>query len=120
MESTCPFTFGTENLSPSQPTLVSKPLNELDTNALRLAYLCGSHVSIAQPILDATLPDGSRINLTYGSEVTRKGSTFTIRKFKLDPFTVTDLITFKSLSPEMAAFFWYAVENRVSILVAGE
>ncbi len=93
--------------------------NELDTNALRLAYLCGSHVSIAQPLLDASLPDGSRLNLTYGSEVTRKGSTFTIRKFKLDPFTVTDLITFKSLSPEMAAFFWYAVENRVSILVAG-
>jgi flagellar protein FlaI len=93
--------------------------NELDTYALRLAYLCGSHVSVAQPLLDASLPDGSRINLTYGSEVTRKGSTFTIRKFKLDPFTITDLVAFDSLSPEMAAFFWYAVENRVSILVAG-
>jgi flagellar protein FlaI len=92
---------------------------ELDSYALRLAYLCGSHVSIAQPLLDASLPNGSRINLTYGSEVTRKGSTFTIRKFKADPFTVTDLITFNSLSPEMAAFYWYAVENRVSILVAG-
>ncbi len=92
---------------------------ELDTYALRLAYLCGSHVSIAQPMLDASLPDGSRINMTYGSEVTRRGSTFTIRKFKLDPLTVTDLVSFKSLSAEMAAFFWYAVENRVSILVAG-
>jgi flagellar protein FlaI len=100
-------------------TLRFETAEELDTYALRLAYLCGSHVSIAQPLLDASLPDGSRINLTYGSEVTRKGSTFTIRKFKLDPFTVTDLVTFKSLSPEMAAFFWYAVENRVSILVAG-
>lgn len=92
---------------------------ELDSFALRLAYMCGSHVSIAQPLLDATLPDGSRINLTYGSEVTRKGSTFTIRKFKVDPFTITDLVTYRSLSPEMAAFYWYAVENRVSILVAG-
>ena len=92
---------------------------ELDSFALRLAYMCGSHVSIAQPLLDASLPDGSRINLTYGKEVTRKGSTFTIRKFKLDPFTVTDLITFGTISAEMAAFFWYAVENRVSILVAG-
>ena len=92
---------------------------ELDSFALRLAYTCGSHVSIAQPLLDASLPDGSRINLTFGKEVTRKGSTFTIRKFKLDPFTVTDLITFGTLSAEMAAFFWYAVENRVSILVAG-
>ncbi len=104
----------------SIPTNVKfETANELDTYALRLAYQCGSHVSIAQPLLDASLPDGSRINLTYGSEVTRKGSTFTIRKFKLDPFTVTDLIKFKSLSAEMAAFFWYAVENRVSILVAG-
>jgi archaeal flagellar protein FlaI len=92
---------------------------ELDSFALRLAYMCGSHVSIAQPLLDASLPDGSRINLTYGKEVTRRGSTFTIRKFKLDPFTVTDLITFNTLSAEMAAFLWYAVENRVSILVAG-
>jgi flagellar protein FlaI len=92
---------------------------ELDTLALRLAYMCGSHVSIAQPLLDASLPDGSRINLTFGSEVTRRGSTFTIRKFKLDPFTVSDLITFGTLSKEMAAYLWYAVENRISILVAG-
>jgi flagellar protein FlaI len=92
---------------------------ELDTYAMRLAYQSGSHISIAQPLLDASLPDGSRINLTYGSEVTRKGSTFTIRKFKADPFTITDLVKFNSLSPELAAFFWYAVENRVSILVAG-
>jgi flagellar protein FlaI len=92
---------------------------ELDAFALRLAYLCGSHVSIAQPMLDASMPDGSRINLTYGSEITRRGSTFTIRKFKLDPFTVTDIVNFNTFSKEMAAYFWYAVENRVSILVAG-
>jgi len=92
---------------------------ELDAFALRLAYLCGSHVSIAQPMLDASMPDGSRINLTYGSEITRRGSTFTIRKFKLDPFTVTDVVNFNTFSKEMAAYFWYAVENRVSILVAG-
>jgi flagellar protein FlaI len=92
---------------------------ELDAFALRLAYLCGSHVSIAQPMLDASMPDGSRINLTYGSEITRRGSTFTIRKFRLDPFTVTDIVNFNTFSKEMAAYFWYAVENRVSILVAG-
>jgi len=93
--------------------------DELDDYALRLSYLCGSHVSIAQPMLDASLPDGSRLNLTYGSEITRRGSTFTIRKFKLDPFTITDLASFNTISKEMAAYFWYAVENRVSILVAG-
>jgi flagellar protein FlaI len=93
--------------------------DELDAYTLRLAYLCGSHVSIAQPMLDASLPDGSRLNLTYGSDITRRGSTFTIRKFKLDPFTMTDMVNFNTMSKEMAAYFWYAVENRVSILVAG-
>jgi len=93
--------------------------DELDAFALRLAYLCGSHVSIAKPMLDASMPDGSRINLTYGSEITSRGSTFTIRKFRLDPFTVTDIVNFNTFSKEMAAYFWYAVENRVSILVAG-
>lgn len=92
---------------------------ELNAFALRLAYMCGSHVSIAQPMLDGTLPDGSRLNLTYGTEITRKGSTFTIRKFKTDPLTIIDLINFNTLSKDMAAYFWYAVENRISIVVAG-
>jgi flagellar protein FlaI len=104
----------------SIPTNVKfETADELDAFALRLAYLCGSHVSIAKPMLDATMPDGSRINLTYGSEITSRGSTFTIRKFRLDPFTVTDIVNFNTFSKEMAAYFWYAVENRVSILVAG-
>jgi flagellar protein FlaI len=92
---------------------------ELNFFALRLAYLCGRHVSIAQPMLDASLPDGSRIHLTFGSEITRRGSTFTIRKFKLDPLTIIDIINFGTLSTELAAYFWYAVENRVSIIVSG-
>lgn len=92
---------------------------ELDSFALRLAYLCGRHVSIAQPMLDASLPDGSRLHLTYGREVTRRGSSFTIRKFRADPLTIIDLVKFKTLSPEMAAYLWYAVESRVSTLVCG-
>jgi len=104
----------------SVPTNIVFPTEEeLDSFTLRLAYLCGRHISIAQPMLDASLPEGSRINLTYSSEVTRKGSTFTIRKFKLDPLTIVDLINYKTLSAEMAAYFWYAVEHRISILVSG-
>ena len=104
----------------SIPTTISfKTAEELDLLVQRLAYMCGSHVSIAQPLLDASLPGGSRINLTFGKEITRRGSTFTIRKFKVDPFTVSDLVSFGSLSKEMAAYLWYAVENRISILVAG-
>jgi flagellar protein FlaI len=92
---------------------------ELDSFIIRLAHLSGRHISLANPIVDATLPDGSRIQLTLGKEVTQKGSTFTIRKFRADPLTVTDLIKYRTMSTELAAYFWYAIEKRFSILVAG-
>jgi flagellar protein FlaI len=92
---------------------------ELDSFIIRLAYLSGKNISIASPILDASLPDGSRIQLTYGREITRRGSTFTIRRFKVDPLTISDLIEFKTLSSEMAAYLWYLIENRASVMVVG-
>ncbi|MCH8022384.1 MAG: Flp pilus assembly complex ATPase component TadA, partial [Thaumarchaeota archaeon] len=93
--------------------------DELDRFVLRLAYLAGTHVSVAQPIIDAGLPEGSRLQMTYGSEVTKKGSTFTIRKFKEDPLSIIDLINYGTISSEMAANFWFAIENKVSTLLSG-
>jgi len=84
-----------------------------------LAQKCGKHISIAEPMLDATMPDGSRIQMTLSKAVTAKGSTFTIRRFKADPITATDLITYKTLSSEMVAYLWLAVENGISALIAG-
>jgi flagellar protein FlaI len=92
---------------------------ELDSFVIRLAYLAGKNISIASPILDASLPEGSRVQLTYGSEVTRRGSTFTIRRFRIDPLTISDLIAFNTISSEMAAYLWYLIENRASVMVAG-
>jgi flagellar protein FlaI len=92
---------------------------ELNTFASKLAYVSGKHISIASPIVDATLPDGSRIQITYGKEITKKGSTFTIRKFKGDPITIIDLLKFNTLSPELGAYLWYLIEKRMSLLVAG-
>jgi flagellar protein FlaI len=104
----------------SIPTnIIFKEESELDSFIVRMAYLSGKNVSIASPILDASLPDGSRIQLTYGNEVTRRGSTFTIRRFRVDPLTISDLITLKTISSEMAAYLWYIIENRASVLVAG-
>lgn len=104
----------------SIPTnIIFKEKEELNSFIVRLAYLSGKNISIASPMLDATLPDGSRIQLTYGSEVTRRGSTFTIRRFRVDPLTISDLIAFNTLSSEMAAYLWYVIENRASVLVAG-
>jgi flagellar protein FlaI len=104
----------------SLPTnIVFKDETKLDSFIVRLAYLASKNISIASPLLDASLPDGSRIQLTYGNAITRRGSTFTIRRFRVDPLTISDLISFNTLSSEMAAYFWYAIENRASVLVAG-
>jgi flagellar protein FlaI len=93
--------------------------DELTKFVLRMAYLAGRHISVAQPIVDAGLPDGSRIHMTFGSEVTKRGSTFTIRKFKADPLSIIDLIKFNTLPSEMAALFWFSLEHMATMLVAG-
>ncbi len=104
----------------SIPTnIVFKEESELDSFIVRMAYLSGKNISIASPILDASLPDGSRVQLTYGNEVTRRGSTFTIRRFRVDPLTISDLIALGTISSEIAAYLWYVIENRASVLVAG-
>ncbi|GBC75768.1 Putative conjugal transfer protein [archaeon HR06] len=92
---------------------------ELDSFIIRLAYRSGRMISMAKPMLDASLPDGSRIQLTLGTHVTKHGSTFTIRKFKADPITIVDLINFNTISSEMAALLWYLIENRYGIFVCG-
>jgi len=104
----------------SLPTnIIFNDVDELNSFIVRLAYLAGKNISLAMPILDASLPDGSRIQMTYGKEITRRGSTFTIRRFRVDPLTISDLISFNTVSSDMAAYFWYAIENRASILVSG-
>jgi len=104
----------------SIPTnVIFQTAEELDKFTLKLAYMTGRAISIAQPVLDATLPDGSRIQMTYEKEVTRRGSTFTIRKFRERPLTCTDLIIYNTLSAEMAAWYWYVIEKQASALVVG-
>ena len=96
-----------------------KSQEELEKFVLRLAYMSGRHISVADPVVDASLPDGSRVQMTFGSEITKKGSTFTIRKFKPDPYSIIDLINFGTLNPEVAAILWYVLENKGSVLLAG-
>lgn len=92
---------------------------ELDGFVVWLAQKCGKHLSVAEPMLDATIPDGSRLNATLGTHVTKRGSSFTIRRFKEDPFTPLDLVRFKTMSPDMMAYIWLCIENGKSILVCG-
>jgi flagellar protein FlaI len=92
---------------------------ELNSTVIRLAQRGGKHISIAMPIVNATLPDGSRVEATLGREVTTRGSSFTIRKFRADPFTPVDLIKYNTMSAEIIAYLWLAIENNKNIIFAG-
>ncbi|MFA5071868.1 MAG: type II/IV secretion system ATPase subunit [Candidatus Pacearchaeota archaeon] len=96
-----------------------KSMEQLESLVEKLAQRCGKHISYADPILDGTLPDGSRVNATYTPDITSKGPTFTIRKFTKTPWTPIQLISFRTLSPEMLAYLWMLVQYRMNILVTG-
>ena len=99
--------------------LVYKDLENLESFVEKLAQRCGKYISYAQPILDGSLPDGSRVNATYTKDITSRGPTFTIRKFTKVPWTPPQLISFRTLSAEMMAFLWMIVEYKMSLLIAG-
>jgi flagellar protein FlaI len=92
--------------------------DELDSFAVKLAQICGKQISIYEPIIDGKLADGSRLSVMLAKTVT-PFSTFTIRRFRADPFTPIDLINTGTMSVEMAAYFWLAIENGASILFCG-
>ncbi|HTX43386.1 MAG TPA: type II/IV secretion system ATPase subunit [Methanocella sp.] len=92
---------------------------QLDSYVIKLAQRCGKHISIAEPMVDATMPDGSRIQMTLGKEITTRGSTFTIRKFKEVPITPIDLIAWNTFSSEEMAYMWLCIENNKSLIFSG-
>ena len=99
--------------------IVFRSDHELDTFVIGLAQRCGKHISVAEPMLDATIPDGSRLQATLAREVTTRGSSFTIRRFRANPFTPPDLLRVKTMSAEMLAYLWLAVEQGESIVICG-
>jgi len=103
----------------NMPTNIYFHENELDSYVIRLAQRCGKHVSVAEPMVDATMPDGSRIQMTLGTEVTTHGATFTIRKFSEVPLTPVDLINWNTFSAEEMAYLWLCIENNKSLIFAG-
>ena len=103
----------------TKTNLMYRDEEDLDSFVTKMAQRAGKHISIAEPILDATMPDGSRIQMTLGAEVTAHGSTFTIRKFREEPITPTDLIEWSTFSPLSIAYLWLAVESGKSAIFAG-
>jgi len=85
----------------------------------KVAQRCGKYISYANPIMDGTLPDGSRINATYTQEISSRGPTFTIRKFTKVPWTPTQLVSFKTASPEMLAYLWMLIQYKCNMMIVG-
>ncbi|MFB6109338.1 MAG: type II/IV secretion system ATPase subunit, partial [Halodesulfurarchaeum sp.] len=100
-------------------TNVTHGTEQLDDFVVKLAQRSGKGISKRQPQVDATLPDGSRAQLTLGTEVSDHGTNYTIRQFKDVPFTPVDLINWKTFSLEEMAFLWLCIENNKSLLFAG-
>ena len=94
-------------------------MDKLASFVEKLAQRTGRYISYAQPLLDGSLPDGSRVNASYTKDVTSRGPTFTIRKFTKIPWTPPQLIAFKTASPEMLSYFWVLLQYKSSLLVTG-
>lgn len=86
---------------------------------IKLAHKASKHISSAQPLLDGMLPEKHRLAATFMNEVSTKGSTFCIRKFRADPYSIVDLIQMGTLNEKIAAYFWMLLENKQSFMILG-
>ncbi|WP_459194177.1 type II/IV secretion system ATPase subunit [Halosimplex sp. J119] len=100
-------------------TNVAFERDALDDFVVQLAQRSGRHVSVSDPVVSTTLPDGSRIELALGEEVTPRGSAFTIRKYADEPMTPVDLLNYGTYDNRMLAFLWLCIENNKSLIFAG-
>ncbi len=78
----------------------------------------GRRVDEASPMVDARLPDGSRVNAII-PPLSLRGPTLTIRKFSRDPYTMDDLINFGSVTPKAAHFLAACVQGKLNVLISG-
>ena len=99
--------------------IVYNDIDKLSNFVEKLAQRCGKYISYVNPILDGSLPDGSRVNATYTKDISSRGPTFTIRKFTKIPWTPTQLLNMGTISPEMLAYFWILLEHKSNILITG-
>ena len=94
--------------------------SELDHFVIKLSEKIGRPVTVREPIVDAVLPDGSRVNIVYGGEISKRGSNFTIRKFKTTPMSILELIEVGTLSYEMAAYLSLMIGTGMNTFISGE
>jgi len=97
-----------------------KESQELDKFVIKLAERIKKPITYRSPLVDATLPDGSRINIVYGTDISRHGSNFTIRKVNEVPLSILNIIESGGCDYTVAAYLWICVEYGMSLFVSGE
>jgi len=102
-----------------QAAIVFPSEEELDQFVIFLGQWVEKPVTVRNPIVDATLPDGSRINIVYGSDVSKRGSNFTIRKFAGTPPSIFQLIEWGTLDYMMLAYLSFVIEEGMNMFVVG-
>ncbi|HID40972.1 MAG TPA: flagellar protein FlaI, partial [Pyrodictium sp.] len=105
---------------PLETNLKFETAEELDRFIIELSERIGKPVSHARPIVDATLPDGSRINIVFGTDVSLQGSNFTIRRVAKVPISVTQLVNWNTFDGRVAAYLWILLLEGSSGFVSGE
>jgi len=101
-------------------TITFTSFEELDQFVLWLAERIKKPVTYRKPIADATLPDGSRINIVYGRDVSKRGSNFSIRKFSEVPVSIFELVDFGTINYQMLAYLSLVIGNGMNVFVCGE
>jgi len=95
-------------------------VEEIDDLIISMAEQFGKTVSHAKPVIDATLPEGSRINIVFGKDVSRKGTNATIRRFASTPLSITQIIPSKAMETVEAAYLWMMLSEGSSVFINGE
>jgi len=80
----------------------------------------GDPVSDSNPIVDSTLPDGSRLNVIYSDDVSVQGPSLTIRQGDETPLSINQITKWGTLSPKLVAYLWLCLENEQTVFVVGE
>lgn len=94
-------------------------VDELDSFVMRLSQLAGKSISVASPLLGGALPDGSRVQAMLATDIARRGSNFTIRKFTEDPLTPIHLLNYGTIDVKTLAYLWMILDYGKSIIISG-
>lgn len=108
-----------QKLGSMRTSIIYTDEKELKEFVTKLAERCDRYISYAEPLLDGSLKDGTRVQASLTSDVTTRGPTFSLRKFKEEPFSPPDMVRLNTASSEMMAYLWYVVERGANILISG-